>query len=271
MKLKDKIEHSFVAVLTVAIVFLSTGIATATESDVYLKVESFTWKEHKGGALFVEESGKIYGIGSAIKFYPFRQLTLKVRSELFGGQVDYDGRTWGGVPVKSNTNYLGFKVEGDAGWKFMVAEKTSVEPFAGLGYRWWIRDIESVPTVAIGYTENWRSLYARLGVRGDHNLSKHARLFAEGGVKLPIQNRNTADLTVVGLNEVTVEPGKRASVFAEVGAKFKFLRASVFYEGMRFSESPAVIAGVDPILGPIWVWQPESKADMFGVNIGITF
>jgi len=254
--------------MVVSVFFVST---VAAEVNVYGKVESFTFKEYKGGALLLEESGKIYGIGATSKFNPFRQLTLKVRGELFGGQVDYDGQTWGGVPVKSNTNYLGFKIEGDAGWKFMVAEKTSVEPFVGLGYRWWLRDIESRPPIAIGYTENWRSLYARLGVRGDHNLSKHAKLFAEGGVRLPIRNKNTADLTVVGLNEVTVEPGKKASVFAEAGLQFKFLKASVFYEGMRFSESPLALAGVDPVLGPVWVFQPESKADMFGVNIGFAF
>ena len=255
--------------------FLVSTVAAEGTTVVYGKVESFTFKEYKDGALFLEESGKIYGIGVTSKFNPFRQLTLKVRGELFGGQVDYDGQTWGGVPVKTNTNYLGFEIEGDAGWKFMVAEKTSVEPFVGLGYRWWLRNLENAiaadGTAAIGYTENWRSLYARLGVRGDHNLSKHVRLFAEGGVRLPIQNKNTADLTVFGLNEVTVEPGNKASVFAEAGLQFRFLKASVFYEGMRFSESPAVLVGVDPILGAMHVLQPESKADMFGARVGITF
>lgn len=232
--------------------------------DIYLKVESFTWKEfNDNGTQLLKESGPIYGLGGTAKSDVAKSVTLKFKGELFGGSIDYDGQTQAGTPVKTDTDYSGFKMEGDVGWKFMVAEKSSLEPFAGLGYRWWLRDLQSTSN-AIGYEERWWSFYARLGIRGDHTFSTQLKAFAEAGVKLPMHTENEADLSVIGLSTVTLEPGNEASVFAEIGFKWTMLKASVFYEGMRFSKS-----GLDNVYNAFY--QPESKADIFGVNVGVAF
>lgn len=265
MKLKDRIKYPFIMLLAVvfSIGIISTS-ATATEYDIYGKVESFTWKEYKDdGSQFLKESGPIYGLGVSAKSNITESLTLKFKGELFGESIDYDGQTQAGAPVKTDTDYFGFKIEGDAGWKFMVAEKSSLEPFAGLGYRWWNRDIQSAGS-AIGYEERWWNFYARLGIRGDHAFTDKLKAFAEAGVKLPMHNESEVDLSVVGLSTVTVEPGNKASVFAEIGLKWTMLKASVFYEGMRFSKS-----GLDDVYHAIY--QPKSKADIFGVNVGVSF
>ena len=57
--------------------------------------------------------------------------------------------------------------------------------------------------------------YARLGIYGNHTFSEQLKAFAETGVKLPVSSRNKVDLNVIGLSTVTVEPGNKASVFAE--------------------------------------------------------
>lgn len=261
MKLKDKVRYTFVMLLTVV---FSLGVisasALAAEFDVYGKIESFTWKEYNdNGSQLLKESGPIYGLGFSNKSDIAKSLTFKVKGELFGGSIDYDGQTQAGTPAKTDTNYFGMKVEGDLGWKFMVAKKSSLEPFAGLGWRWWLRDIKSTGT-AIGYEELWSSVYARLGLRGDYTLSEQVKAFAEGGVKLPIYTENKIDIY-----GVTVKPGNEASAFAEAGFKWAKLKVNVFYEGMRFSKS-------DPVTGiGVIVWQPKSKADIYGVNLGVSF
>ncbi len=238
----------------------STSANAAAESDVYLKVESFTWKEFDdNGSQLLEESGPIYGLGASAKSDIAELLIFKGKAELFGGSIDYDGQTQAGTPVKTDTNYLGIKIEGDLGWKFMIAEKSSFEPSAGLGLKWWIRDIQSTGSVT-GYDEEWTSFYARLGVYGIHSFSDRQKVFAEAGVRLPLYNENKADIF-----GVTVKPGKEASFFAEAGLKWAMLKVSIFYEGMRFSKS-------DPVSGVgIIVWQPESKADIFGLTVGMVF
>ncbi len=247
--------------ITGSMISFSTPVLAANEIDIYLKVESFTWEEfNDNGGRFVKESGPIYGLGVSAKSDITSALTLKGKGELFGGRVDYDGRTQGGMPLKTDTDYFGVKIEGDMGWKFIVAEKSFLEPFAGLGWRRWRRDIKDTSS-ATGGEELWSSIYARLGIRGDHAFSERTKAFAEGGIKLPIYNQNETDII-----DVTLEPGKdKASAFAEVGFKWAKLKASVFYEGMRFSKS-------DPEIGNGFkVWQPESKADIYGVNAGVAF
>jgi hypothetical protein len=233
----------------------------ATETDIYLKIENFTWKEFDdSGTQLLEESGPIFGLGFSVKSdYTTSALFVKGKGEIFGGSVDYDGQTQAGSPVKTDTDYIGFKGEGDLGLKYVVAEKSSLEPFVGLGFRWWLRDIKSTSTV-IGYEETWRSFYARLGVRGNMVFSDKMEAFAEGGLKLPIYTENEIDFF-----NVTLEPGNEASAFAEIGLKWTKFKASLFYEGMRFSKSDLVVSGA------FIYWQPESKADIYGLSVGWVF
>ncbi len=254
--------------VTVSIISFSKHAIAANESDLYLdtylKVESFSWKEFDNNEnQLLKESGPIFAIGYSVK-WNIKPLTLKSKAELFGGSINYDGRATGsGIPiyVETETEYLGVKIELDSGWKFTVKEKSSLEPYAGLGVRRWKRDIESTDST-IGLEETWRSVYARLGIRGDHIHPNQIKTFFEVGVILPFDNENELeghDFTV------TVEPGKNASVFAEAGLKWKLLKTIIFYEVMKFSKSDTVtVRGVQ-------VWQPKSEADIFGINIGVAF
>ena len=177
-------------------------VFAADEYDVYAKIESFTWKEFDGGSQLLKESGPIYGIGLSVKGDIFKSLTLKTRGELFMGSVDYDGQTQAGTPVETDTDYKGLKIEVDGGRKIIEKEESSFEPFVGLGVRRWTRDIQSTGS-AIGYEETWKSLYARLGIRGDHTNPNKLIVFAEAAVKLPIYNENEIDGSAFGVGDVT--------------------------------------------------------------------
>jgi hypothetical protein len=268
MKSKNRIKHFFLVMVFVVFslcLFCEPVVAAANNADIYLKTEFFTWKEYNdSGSQLLKESGPISAIGSSVRSDIARSLVLKGKGELFGGTVNYDGQTQSGTPVETDTNYAGLEVEGNLGWKFMVTEKSSLEPFAGLGYRWWQRDLQDTVS-ASGYKETWWSFYARLGIHGDHTFSEQVKAFAEAGLKIPLKNKNKVDLSGIGLSTVTVEPGNKASVFAEAGLKWTRFKTSLFYEGMRFSKS-------DPVtVSNVRVWQPESKADTFGISVGMDF
>lgn len=257
-RLVSIIVLSILAITGSMILFSISAALANDESGMYLKAENFTWKEFDDtGKQLLKESGPIYGLGYSGKSDINTSLTGKGRWEMFGGVVDYDGQTTAGTPVKTDTGYFGMKVEGDLGWKFMVAKKSSIEPFAGLGWRWWNRSIQSTATV-LGYDELWSSIYSRLGIRGNLVFKKTMGVFAEGGVKLPIYNVNNIDLF-----DVTVYPGNKPSTFAEAGFKWAKLKVNMFYEGMRFSKSAEV--------GIYSIYQPKSTADIYGVNVGVVF
>ncbi|MFA5073826.1 MAG: hypothetical protein WC539_08030 [Nitrospirota bacterium] len=243
----------------------------AGEANAYLALEWFEWKEFNNGTQLLKETGPRYGLGFSYTFEFLKQhLILKPKVEIFGGEVDYDGQTQAGVPVKTDTTYFGGKLEADLGWRFGSLQSTSLEPFAGLGFRAWLRDIQNATasngTQAIGYTEEWITVYLRAGLRGDIAVGEKARLFAEVGGKFPFYNENTAYLSDAGLgSDVTLKPGNRPSLFAEIGMKYKLVKASLYYDSMRFSKSDVVYSG------SIGYLQPKSDADMYGIKIGVAF
>jgi hypothetical protein len=264
--MKGGLSSFFIALTAVGLVgvFCESAIAASNETDVYLKLESFTWKEYlDSGEKILEESGPIYGLGISNQSEIGKSLIIGFKGELFGGSVDYDGQTQAGDPAQTDTDYLGYMIEGDFGVKAIDTEKFMLEPFAGLGFKWWVRDLKSNST-ATGYEERWQSFYARLGIRCEERLSSPLKLFFGAGLKLPIYNENEVELSKFGLSDITLEPGNQNSFFADAGLKTDRFLARFFYESMKFSKSdPDDVYGV--------FYQPESEADIYGLNVGLRF
>lgn len=256
---------------------------------LYFSPQYFSWEEFTGGRRLVKEEGPLFAVGGGIRFDLYRKsLLLLVKGEMFGGDVDYDGQTQQDFlpappnppktpsprserPVKTSVVYFGTKVESDLGWRMPTAAG-SIEPFAGLGYRWWLRGLENTtafdtngnPFPVGGYTEWWHSLYTRVGLRWDLAVGSDLTLFAEGGGKYPFLNRNIADFP--GAGSVTISPDPRWSGFAEAGFRYGRFRPVLFYEGFRFGRSPVV-----PISATSGLLQPQSDSDIFGISLGWAF
>jgi hypothetical protein len=232
----------------------------SADTDFYLKVENFSWEEFSdNGTSLLKESGPIYALGFSAMSSKREGLTFKGKIEFFGGVVDYDGQTQGGTPVQADTDYYGLDIEGDIGYKFIVLEKASLGPFGGIGLKSWSREFYNL-SYGEGYEEIWSNFFARLGFRGDIVSSETMKVFAECGAILPISNRNKVDYF-----GVTLKPGNEVSAFGEIGLKWKKLKASFFYEGLRFSKSDGETNGY------VTFWQPESKADIYGISFGFSY
>lgn len=246
---------------------------------LYPSFQYFNWEETAGGQRMVREEGPLFGIGGGARIDLYRKsLLLKVSGEMFGGEVDYDGQTQPSTntlisqrPVNTEVVYFGTRLESDIGWR-VPTPAGAFEPFAGLGYRWWMRalqdstatDASGNPFPVGGYTEWWHSVYTKAGLRWNYDVDSRLALFAEGGGKYPFLNWNIADFP--GTGGVTVKPEPRWSGFAEVGVRYGRFRPSLFYEGFRFGRSPAV-----PIGGGVGLLQPQSDSDIFGINLGWAF
>ncbi|UCD34738.1 MAG: hypothetical protein JSU90_10675 [Nitrospiraceae bacterium] len=268
------------AVFIVTVLLMFTGAlfparpaSAVSEFDLYVKAERFIWKEYDSGTV-VEESGPLFGIGASGRWYN-DLVVFGFRGEVFGGRVDYDGQTTGTgtpLPVDSDTDYLGAEAEGTMGIRILLGSSSTMELYAGPAIRYWSREIQSTSTGTVRVAESkekWLVIYAPVGIRGSHALNDHVSIFAGGGVNLPVYNENEADLSKLYGVKVTVEPGKRISAFAEAGLRWKRLKASLYYEGMRFSESDPV--SVDVSGGRLTVFQPKSEADRYGLLVGLAF
>lgn len=273
-------------------VCFSMGAAPASASgegdfDIYAAIEDFTWKEFSGGQRLLRENGILGGIGFVYHGRTgseYSALTLTPRIEFFWGEVDYDGQacdTAGNCfPSITDTGYFGTKLEFDLGGRF--GKGFVMEPFGGLGVRSWWRDIEDTAAFnpfsgllepVSGYTEYWTAIYLRLGLRGELAFSQTSNLFFEAAAKVPIYNENTAYLSDIWFytDDITVEPGKKTSFFAEAGMKADVFKISVFYESLRFSESDVDFTFDIQAGSVVGFVQPKSDADIYGIRIGVSF
>src|SRR6185369_297926 len=102
------------------------------------------------------------------------------------------------------------------GYRYSAAS-WDLEPFTGLGYRWWLRNLyNSTSTTSAervsGYTEYWQTVYLRMGARGSYRHSSGISFFAEAGGKFPLYTGNSVDF--VGSGVATFEPAGLWSAFA---------------------------------------------------------
>ncbi|HEU0264399.1 MAG TPA: hypothetical protein VFR01_01580 [Geobacterales bacterium] len=250
-------------------------VATASETSeayFYPFVEQFNWREFDKGKRLLEESGYRFGLGFAAQGlggqYSESGLAFKVNFNILAGGVDYDGQTQTGLPAKTDVTYIGTRLEGDLGWRF-GDRQSSIEPFIGLGNRWWARylhdttthDTGGNPVAVEGYTEYWQTVYTRLGGRLSFRLDDQSRLFFEGGARYPFYTANNVDFNNGGWT--TVHPKGSWSPFAEAGFRIGAFRPSISYEEQHFRKSDAV--------GMFGVYQPESKEQIVSLNLGFAF
>lgn len=242
--------------------------ASLEEMTPFLSGQRFTWEEHSDGRRLLKESGQLFSGGVVVGAATDFSLTLRGKAEIFGGQVDYDGETQAPdpFPVQTEVNYFGFRNQFDLGYR-LLSGNLQVEPFSGVGHRWWLRDLENSTSTTgqsvSGYTEMWQTGYGRLGARGRYQIPSGVSLFAEGGAIYPFYTGNTVDF--VGSGETTFRPRSKVSGFAEAGASWRRLKLSVYYEGFRWRESPVKAVGNQ------FFFQPESSSDILGLNLGWTF
>ena len=233
--------------------------------DVYIKGENFKWKEYdNNNSKLLEEYGHIYGVGifgKTVLTEISNKLIAKGKLEAFDGTVNYDGQTQDGSPIKTETDYRGNKIQGSLGWEFYITKHLLLEPFAGLGHLRWVRKIRSTEN-AIGYAEIWRNFYYLVGIYCDYIFTNQLNTFAEIEIKIPIDNE--LEIGLVGnKNSIIINPGEKKSIFTEAGLKYSQFKASIFYEGMKFSKSK-----VDTFNQ---IYQPKSEGYMYGLSIGIIF
>lgn len=247
---------------------LPASAASLDEVTPYFSSQYFTWEEHSDGRRILKERGPLFSGGILLGGITDFSLTLRGKAALFGGVVDYDGETQkpNPVPVRTDVAYFGTLQQFDVGYRFSSGN-VRVEPFAALGYRWWLRDLHNATSVTgqpvSGYTEWWQVGYGRLGARGRYLMQSGVSVFAEGGATYPFYVANSVIFASSGTT--TFRPVGELSGFAETGIAWSKLKLTLSYEGLRFSQSPVKFADNRYFL------QPDSSSDIFGVSLGWAF
>ena len=276
--MKKRVLLGCLAALLAALPAGAAEFGGVRELYIYPAVQFFSWQEYGSGPRLLREQGPQFGVGAAValdllKTEQSGSFTFRGKGDFFGGVVEYNGQTFSndpamdGRPVKTDVTYLGMNTQVDIGWRFPVG-KLSLEPFAGLGFSWWLRDLHDSTSTrsdngnlfsVSAYTEFWTVFAGRFGGRLRVDLNDDWQIFCVGGAKFPFSVENTIDVASIG--DVTLKPKGEWSAFGELGFRYRRFRPSVYYEGLRLAASPAVYG----------YYQPRSEADIVGLSFGILF
>jgi hypothetical protein len=272
------------------IVVCTAQPARAVEYRLDATVAAYRWVEDLG-SIEVKESGPVLQLGGYVSGYPYISgspsgsaavMTLRGDLRVLVGRVEFDTynqdlSTGALAPVTTHTTYLGITPEGSIGLRQGV-ESGYLEPFIGLGYRWWWRDIGG----DTGYPEYYNLIYGRLGLRTEHGLGGTLKFHTTFSVDPVLWARETIDLTesayidsggaLVQGQRFTVENGLRPGWTVEVGIRQGMVDLTGYWQAVRLDESNSVTCydSVDPAARRS-CFQPESHQDIFGLRVGLAF
>ncbi|HEY3489039.1 MAG TPA: autotransporter domain-containing protein [Candidatus Deferrimicrobiaceae bacterium] len=236
----------------------------SVSNQAWGRLEYFNWREYDGKLSRAKESGPRLSVGVA-RSYNRDDITFTPRVGAMVGYVGNEG-TLGYAPnryIDTYAKYLGFDVGADVGVVYHLQGESTVEPFLGLGWNWWRRDIASWG----GPRETWDTIYARGGARASANLvagQKPFRGYGELGLRMPLSTQDSVKLA--GQGKVNLKPRGALSAFAEAGVVIDRWRFGVSYDSWRFMNSdPVALPDATPVA------QRKSAADIYSLNAGYSF
>ncbi|MBI2825154.1 MAG: hypothetical protein HYX69_10750 [Planctomycetia bacterium] len=240
-----------------AVVPALPAVPLFVQSTWYTRFDYFHWNERFEGADFVNEDGPLFTIG-----YQRRVGQERFRAELFGSQVHYaatlvfdDGTT---EPLSSRTDYLGARAEYD--FLFSPSWQSPVDYFAGIGTRFWIRNLPDMVTGAgdfvRGYQETWWTIYPYLGLETRRDPRRDIEWYGRGRIGLVAITYERVEL-----NDTTLFPGPGVTGQMELGVRGDHLFLAGFFEAFTFRQSHEARDLV----------QPSSLLLTVGLKTGFSF
>jgi hypothetical protein len=245
-------------------------------------LENFRWEEFDDdGAKLLQESGIRYALSGFLgnTLRAKKDLIYRAEAKLYFGSVDYDGQTQDGVPASSETNYTGYKVEGEVGYRAGISDGAFAWDILGrAGFDSWIRNIDNTTDVTgravSGAREHYTMINLKMGT-GPYWQSGQWQARFIAGLKLPFFTNESIRREDSGFDrDITLEPKGRVSPFLNFSNHIRLtdkllLTIEAFYDSYRFDASnPEIVIRGGEILS---VRQPKSTQDNYGVEAGVSF
>ena len=240
---------------------------------LFIGVENYRWQEYdSGGSRLLTEQGPrlvaagVFDNAGRTASGIFFSATVKG----YAGSVDYDGQDGNGVYTSSTSSYLGWGAVIDGGYRLRRGERGSqIDIRAGVGYEGWRRDINSSVNAngqpVGGVVEDYGIAFGRIGLGLPLGMIS-GRGHVDLGLKRPltVSERVTVDGAPIHLAP-RPEWSFYASYLIPYGSdETRYVR--FYYDSIRFGQSPSKVTPL-----PRTVWQPESKADIVGLALGVRF
>lgn len=256
---------------------VSTAHVSSPRLALEIGAEAFRWQEFDDqGRRLLTEQGLRYAVAgswhSPVRIGGGTLYSVTLRG--YAGDVDYDGQDTSRRFVGTTTEYRGYGVEANAGYRWARSRgPLELDVIAGIGLDRWERNIRGGVNAAgfavAGFLEDYTITYGRLGLGLSHRAGA-PRGHLGIGYRFPLITRE--DVVVAG-QALELEPGKRGSAWIAykislhpgVSRRDFGTYVRISYDSYRFGRSAS------QVVGDHLVWQPESNMDVLGVMLGFSY
>jgi hypothetical protein len=183
----------------------------------------------------------------------------------------YTGALQNGTPISLSTREEFYLSELSIGYKALNFSTATLTPYAGVGYRRWIRGEDKLPS----YQEDYSWWYVAVGLNLAYRYDKW--VFAlDGAVAFPFESEMTT--SIAGLYDPAVfniksRPGYRVqasvnyTVYANNNLKV-LVFGTPYYQRWNIKQSDTVILTQNGV--PVQAaYEPKSSTDLYGLKLGV--
>jgi hypothetical protein len=221
---------------------------------------------------YVEEKGVMYGIVGSYAYH--NKLMAKLEGKFAYGQMEYDGETWGGIPltVSDIPDYM-LELRALLGYDFVVKAVT-ITPNLGIGYRW-LQDNGQKQSNS-GYERNSNYCYLPIGIETVAKLANGWSLGANMEFDVFLYGKQRSELSNVdsGYNDPENDQkqgyGARGSISVEKkGKKIGFIiEPYIRYWNVKESGYAYLTSNGIPIG---YIVEPNNDSTEIGCKLAVTF
>lgn len=239
----------------------------------------FDYKEDLPAPFKSTENGWLPGVYLGWSYNKRNTVYSKVFFEFSYGDTEFDGTTQAGTPIKftdDNHQFL-FRGEWNIGYNFGLTNDISIKPYTGYGYRQWDRGCAKVTATYTSYKERYYWHYIPIGIMADFNIGDRLVIAPNVGLRIMFYGKTTAYFSDLdpGYNDPEFKLGNRTGWYAEIPLTFKFSQfwsvvVKPWYEYSEIGESDVAARTYYGALSG-YFYEPSSKTNQYGVNVGAVF
>ena len=244
----DYTQTKFYAIVLIGLMSISASMANDAEYHFGAALMQFNYDEYNDNNVFLDgESGFIPGVVLTRKQSHANYYSEWV-GQLYGNTIEYDGQTQSGTSLTTRSDAVIFDTHFKLGIQFSEVQDHGV--YAGLGYRYWMRNIRSGHDIygnpVAGLLEHYYWLYGLLGYTANYTVNKNVKVGFDIRHTQMINAKMDIDfLGYCGYDNASVnlgnESGTRFAVPFQIKMNNSSLIVSPYYEIIDIGKSNTIL------------------------------
>lgn len=250
-------------------------MANETSFEVGVGLMDFDYVEYDANNVFLDgESGLIPGV--IMKLKTNKRIYYELEGSLYYNKVEYNGQTQGGTPVVTDSDALIADTHFKVGLNIEPSFGREQKIYAGMGYRYWYRNIRSGQDVfgnpVSGLLEEYSWYYGLAGYAVHFNASNNVKVGLDFRLTKMFNAKLKVDFLGFGaFDNAVLNLGNKVGARFAVPVKIKLRHSSIvvapFYEIIDIGRSNDARVTSGGIATTTIIHEPRSETRNIGVEV----